>query len=89
MRWLYRLDDDNRSNFNGNNRNLNNGNGSLFGIALATRTLLMNNNNLYKEICNPINLILAWLKARKHKTKKEYVIDFEKYLMEKLLTLDY
>jgi len=36
--------------------------------------------NLYQEICSKRNLVLAWKKARKGKTKKEYVINFEKEL---------
>jgi len=36
--------------------------------------------NLYKEIYSKKNLILAWKKARKGKTKKEYVIKYEKDL---------
>jgi len=47
----------------------------------------MESNNLYYEIYNPSNLILAWRKARKHKTKKYDVIDFEKELMQNLLQL--
>jgi retron-type reverse transcriptase len=34
--------------------------------------------NLYSEIWNMSNLLLAWRKARKHKTKKPYIIEFEK-----------
>ncbi|MBS3074599.1 hypothetical protein J4447_04060 [Candidatus Pacearchaeota archaeon] len=44
MSWLNRLADDNRSDFNCNNRNLDNDDGSLFGIVLAARTLLWINN---------------------------------------------
>jgi retron-type reverse transcriptase len=33
------------------------------------------------------NLILAWRKARKHKTKKDYVIEFEASLIKNLLKL--
>ena len=85
--WLYRLDDDNRSDFNGNNRNLNNDNGSMFGIALATRTLLMTNETLYPEIYNMSNLILAYREARKNKTKKSYLIEFEKDVIGNLFKL--
>ena len=44
-------------------------------------------NNLYSEIISLKNIILAWRKARKHKTKKLYVIEFEKNLRENLLKL--
>ena len=33
------------------------------------------------------NLVLAWRKARKHKTKKDYVVEFEKDLIKNLLEL--
>ena len=33
--------------------------------------------DLWQELCSYENLILAFKKARKHKTKKDYVIDFE------------
>ena len=44
-------------------------------------------NNLYPKIYNLSNLILAWRKARKGKTKKKYVIEFEKDLIKNLLKL--
>jgi len=43
--------------------------------------------NLYSQIINLKNLILAWRKARKGKTKKVYVIEFEANLRENLLKL--
>ena len=46
-------------------------------------------NNLYGEIISYRNLVLAWKKARKGKTKKEYVIEFEKSLKNNLLGLHY
>jgi len=36
--------------------------------------------NLYSEICNIKNLVLAWKKARKGKTRKDYIMEFEKNL---------
>jgi len=45
------------------------------------------NSELYSQIYNMSNLILAWRKARKHKTKKPYVIEFEKDLERNLLKL--
>lgn len=44
-------------------------------------------NNLYPKIYDLDNLILAWKKARKHKTKKDYVVEFETNLRENLLNL--
>ena len=44
-------------------------------------------NNLYEKISSFENLILAWRKARKGKTKKEYAIEFEANLSENLLKL--
>ena len=44
-------------------------------------------NNLWEELCSYENLELAFRKARKHKTLKPYVIEFEKNLNENLLQL--
>ena len=44
-------------------------------------------SNLYPQIYNLGNLILAWRKARKRKTKKEYIIEFEKNLVKNLVNL--
>ena len=43
--------------------------------------------NLYPEIYSMKNLILAWRKSRKGKTKKDYVIEFEKNLPQNLKSL--
>lgn len=43
--------------------------------------------DLWQELCSYENLELAFKKARKHKTLKEYVIEFEKTLEENLLIL--
>lgn len=45
--------------------------------------------NLYSKIVSFENLILAWKKARKHKTKKHYVIEFEENLFINLMNLHY
>ena len=45
----------------------------------------MENNNLYEQIYNLSNLILAWRKARKGKTKKRYILEFEKDTLGNLL----
>lgn len=44
-------------------------------------------NNLYEQIISMNNLNLAWRKARKGKTRKKYVIEFEKDLIKNLLEL--
>lgn len=44
-------------------------------------------NNLYSQIYNMSNLILAWRKARKGKTKKPYIIEFEKDVIGNLFKL--
>jgi retron-type reverse transcriptase len=44
-------------------------------------------NKLYEEICSINNLANAWRKARKGKTKKIYIIEFEKNLRENLIQL--
>lgn len=43
--------------------------------------------NLYSKLYSLDNLLLAWKKARKNKTKKDYVIEFEKNLFQNLLKL--
>jgi retron-type reverse transcriptase len=45
--------------------------------------------SLYKEIISFENLILAWKKARKGKTRKGYVIEFEQELFCNLMALHY
>jgi retron-type reverse transcriptase len=78
---------DNRLNANFNS-NGNNRNGYVLSIALATKTILMQTyNNLYKKIISYRNLVLAWKKARKGKTRRQYVIEFEKDLERNLFSL--
>ena len=48
-----------------------------------------NQTSLYKDIISFENLILAWQKARKRKTMKHYVIEFEKELFCNLFALHY
>jgi retron-type reverse transcriptase len=43
--------------------------------------------DLYRELCSYKNLKLAYKKARKRKTQRDYVIDFERNLKENLLQL--
>ena len=80
---------DDRLNVNGNNWNDNN-NGYAFGMALAitkTSLFMKTYNKLYPQIYSFSNLILAWKKARKHKTKKDYVVEFESKIKENLVSL--
>ena len=44
-------------------------------------------NKLYEQICSKNNLVLAWRKARRGKTTKQYIIDFEKNVQDNLLLL--
>jgi len=46
-----------------------------------------NKRDLWKGLCSYDNLLLAFKKARRHKTQKQYVIDFEKDLETNLLLL--
>ncbi len=43
--------------------------------------------NLYSELCSYENLELAFRKARKRKTQKEYVVEFEADLVNNLMQL--
>jgi len=45
--------------------------------------------NLYPTLCSDENLYLAWRKARKRKTLKDYVIAFESDLDNNLKSLKY
>ncbi len=45
--------------------------------------------NLYEKLYSLENLILAWKSARKRKTRKDYVIEFEKDLFKNLMALHY
>ncbi len=77
----------NRANLNCN-RNPTNSNASL-GITYSSKAdnIMKTYSNLYEEICSLKNLTLAWQKARKGKTKQEYVIMFEENIDENLLSL--
>src|SRR3989344_7650016 len=43
--------------------------------------------SLWDKLCSYDNLFLAYKKARQHKTKKPYVLEFEKNLKDNLLQL--
>ncbi len=78
------------SNYNNDinaNNSLNN-NGRFAGIAWAFKVSCMKTyKNLWKQLISYENLWAAFRKARKGKTKKAYVKDFESSLKENLLLL--
>tara|TARA_Y100000031_G_C8234595_1_gene392602 strand:+ start:1240 stop:2454 length:1215 start_codon:yes stop_codon:yes gene_type:complete len=80
--WLNNFN--NNSNFNANDRNVNNHN-ALRGIAhYNAETLLLKPRDLWKELCSIQNLELSYKKARKHKTLRPCVLEFEGNLTENL-----
>lgn len=81
--WFNNLD--NRSGLNGNIRNLHYDD-RLREIAQEVRTNIIMNSykNLYEKIISLENLYLAYLKARKNKSKKLYILEFEKDLFNNL-----
>lgn len=74
-------------NSNSNNDHLANSNADGRMARSLTRLHMKTHNNLYYKTYNLGNLLLAWRKARKGKTKKDYVIEFEKDLIRNLLKL--
>jgi len=56
---------------------------ALVGALYSTMSI----NNIFEQIYSYENLFLAYKKARKHKTKKDYVIKFERDLIKNLLQL--
>src|SRR3989338_2047049 len=89
MRAWFLNNFDRRSNANGRN-NLNN-NARLLGIvqAIAGTNLMRTYKNLYQKLTSYENLEKAFRKARKGKSSKPYVIDFEKNLKENLISLQF
>jgi len=77
----------NRSN--ANDRNHFNNNGQFLRIAqtLAEIYSMITYKNLWEGLCSYENLEFAYKKARKHKTTKDYVIEFERDLENNLLLL--
>jgi len=47
----------------------------------------MENQDLYSQIYNMSNLLIAWRRARKGKTKKPYVVEFEKDVLGNLFQI--
>ncbi len=80
--WLNNFN--NNSNFNANDRNINNNN-RLRGIARLAETFIL--MSLWQSLCSDLNLEQAYKNARKHKTLKPYVLEFEENLYEKLSLL--
>jgi RNA-directed DNA polymerase len=90
INWLYKRvarfnANSDRANLNCN-RNPSNQNSSL-EIVHIQDIFMKTYKNLYSEITSLKNLILAWKKARKGKTKKDYVKNFEKNLTSNLKLL--
>ena len=77
--------DSDRANLNCN-RNPTNTNASL-GITYPLGHTMKTYKNLYKQLCSTENLYLAYLKARKGKSKKQAVIEFDKNVNENLKQL--
>ena len=72
---------------NASNENLANSNPNGRMTWLAGTYSMKTHNNLYSKIISYENLFIAYRKARKNKTKKEYVIEFEINLEENLMRL--
>ena len=81
---LYLNDD---LNLNANNNHLANSNAHGRMAQSLTRSNMKTHKNLYYNVYNLSNLLLAWRSARKGKTNKIYVKEFEKDLIKNLLTL--
>src|SRR3989338_5113372 len=78
----------NNDQFHVNGNNINNNPGCSRGMVLTQDILTMKSyRNLYHKVCSYDNLVLAWKKARKGKTLKQYVIDFEKDIKNNLALL--
>jgi len=58
-------------------------------LPCAPRTFMKTYRGLFDKLSDYDNLLLAFKKARKHKTKKQYVIDFEKNLPNELFKLQW
>src|SRR3989344_8491222 len=79
---------DDEFHVNGNNH-VDNNNGHSRGMALVTKIIskMKRHGNLFEELCSYENLKLAFKKARKGKTQRPYVIEFEKNLKNNLIEL--
>ncbi|MFH1972256.1 MAG: reverse transcriptase domain-containing protein [archaeon] len=78
---------DNDSNFNANDRNVDNANNWLRGIVQDMLRHFIMTRDLWQELCSIQNLKLAFKRARKNKTTKDYVIEFKRNLKNNLSLL--
>ena len=87
-RAAWRNNFNNNANANANDDNINNHNG-LREIAQYAGTFIdmVYCRDVWQEVCRYENLEQAYKKARKHKTKKPYVLDFEKQRKNNLTML--
>ena len=90
--WFDVNSDNNTSNyerrFNVNtDRRLDNAARMIPERTTGMRVTMKTYKNLYSKLCSYENLELAWKKARKRKTLKDYVIEFESNLEDNLLQL--
>jgi len=83
-------ENDGRLRFDGNNWNDDN-RSYAFGIALLTKInfIMKTYKNLYHKIYEWENLVLAFKKARKGKTKKSYVAEFQENAIDNLEQLQF
>ncbi len=56
-------------------------------LASQDNLLMKTYRNLYRQVCSEDNLELAWRKARKGKTLRQYIIDFEENIEDNLALL--
>ena len=79
----------NTDQFHVNGNNINNNPGCSRGMVLAVQDIfsMKSYHHLYQKVCSYENILLAWKKARKGKTQKQYVIDFEKDIKNNLVLL--
>ncbi len=87
--WVHNLN--NSSELNGNNNDLHNNNDRVRGIAQRNKRSghysMKTYRNLFGELCSLENLELAFKRARKHKTLKPCVMEFEGNLSKNLVLL--
>ena len=77
----------NNNHNNGLDGNNINNDARFAGIGQAPARTTIMSGELWERLCSYQNLELAFKKARKHKTLKPYVIEFEKKLQDNLLLL--
>jgi retron-type reverse transcriptase len=77
----------NRRNVNANNRPSNRL--GMTSFLLSACDCMKTFRNLFQKLCSYENLLLAFRKAKKRKSKKPYVIEFEKNLKNNLFRLQW